>query len=822
MKLIEKLTTYTDVGSTDSGAFTHGIHPYPAKFIPELPREIIRECTKERNIVLDPFCGSGTTLLEACIAGRKSIGIDSNPVAALISRAKTTALTVCEQEQILAIANRLSKMDLTEIKAAWIPAVQNLEHWFQKNVITELSWLKQFILDNSSGNLQVFLLCIFSSIIVKVSNQESNTRYAAIEKNLTEGAVIAAFVRKLKQEYEKIVLISAMRTVNKNIPTVILGSTESISSDTVADSSVDVVITSPPYANSYDYYLYHKWRMIWLGYDVKQVQETEIGSRHEHSSKKAPISTFEDRMIPAMKNISRMLKPNKLAYFFVGDSIISGEFVDMESCFRKIGEKSNFAFVESSKYTMESITRSFREKKYDNAEKKMQHILVFEPIKPKTVVTIDKAVIAKPKSVCKTVDLSTTEPADQSIISIKSSGQYYKIHGFGKYPAKFIPDLPAWAIERYSALGDVVLDPFNGCGTTTAEARIKGRESIGMDISPYACLLARAKSGSYDVEKISRSTDEFLQFLSKKENKKTVRELFFENDLFWFSEDALLGIETIHDYINHNFDGSLFDYYLSVLSTIIKPCSYLDEGQIKVKRDQRKVLKGVPCPFELMGKALVKYRDIMATESVCSADLPRPAIINESVLNIGKYVNPESVDLVVTSPPYINAMNYAMNNRYESFLLSLIHPKDSIAYQQRFIGTERVYSKDYMVLHQFEEDSVLGRKLNKTLKMIYDNEPKRSFIVYKYFSEMEEALHRISDTLKGGGKFVLVAGTNKITGVPIDTFAILVELLTSYGLLREKVFHYEIVKNALKITRHRTSDIIQYDGVAVLEKERRL
>lgn len=127
-----------------------------------------------------------------------------------------------------------------------------------------------------------------------------------------------------------------------------------------------------------------------------------------------------------------------------------------------------------------------------------------------------------------------------------------------------------------------------------------------------------------------------------------------------------------------------------------------------------------------------------------------------------------------------------------------------------------------MVLHQFEEDSVLGRKLNKTLKMIYDNEPKRSFIVYKYFSEMEEALHRISDTLKGGGKFVLVAGTNKITGVPIDTFAILVELLTSYGLLREKVFHYEIVKNALKITRHRTSDIIQYDGVAVLEKERRL
>lgn len=821
MKLIEKLTTYTDLGSTNSGAFTHGIHPYPAKFIPELPREIIRECTKERNVVLDPFCGSGTTLLEACVAGRKSIGIDSNPVATLISRAKTTALTACEQKQILAIINRLNKLDLAEIRTAWTPSVQNLGHWFQKNVITELSWLKQFILNNSCGNLQTFLLCIFSSIIVNVSNQESNTRYVAVEKKLADGVVITTFVRKLKQEYEKIMSISNMITVEKNTPTVILGSTDSISSDIVADNSVDIVITSPPYANSYDYYLYHKWRMIWLGYDVKQVQETEIGSRHEHSSKKAPITVFEEKMIPTMKNISRMLKPNKLAFFFVGDSIISGEFVDMESCFRKIGEKSNFAFVESAKYTMESITRSFREKKHTDTEKKMQHVLVFEPIKPKTVVVVDKTVIAKPKSACKTVDLSTTEPLDQSVISIQSSGQHCKIHGFGKYPAKFIPDLPAWAIERYSNPGDVVLDPFNGCGTTTMEARIKGRESIGMDISPYACLLARAKSNYYDIERIFQSTDEFLQFLSKKENKKTSRNLFFENDLFWFSEDALLEIETIRDYINYNFNDSLFDYYLSVLSTIIKPCSYLDEGQIKVKRDQQKVLKGVPRPFDLMKKALVKYQNIMATENVCSAALPIPTIINETVLNVGQYLNPESVDLVVTSPPYINAMNYAMNNRYESFLLSLIHPKDSIAYQQRFIGTERVYSRDYMVLHQFNEGSVLGRKLNEALREIYDKEPKRSFVVYKYFHEMEMSLRRISDTLKVGGKFILVAGTNTITGVPIDTFAILVELLVSYGLLREKVFHYEIVKNALKIARHKTSNIIHYDGVAVLKKELR-
>jgi len=71
---------------------THGIHPYPAKMVPQIAREIIRRFTKEKALVLDPFCGSGTVLLEALIAGRNGIGIDTNPLACLIARAKTTVL----------------------------------------------------------------------------------------------------------------------------------------------------------------------------------------------------------------------------------------------------------------------------------------------------------------------------------------------------------------------------------------------------------------------------------------------------------------------------------------------------------------------------------------------------------------------------------------------------------------------------------------------------------------------------------------------------------------------------------------------------------
>lgn len=78
--------------SKNNSDFTHNFHPYPAKFIPAIPRKAIEKLSKEGETIMDPFCGCGTTLVEAKILNRKSIGVDSNPLACLISKVKSTKI----------------------------------------------------------------------------------------------------------------------------------------------------------------------------------------------------------------------------------------------------------------------------------------------------------------------------------------------------------------------------------------------------------------------------------------------------------------------------------------------------------------------------------------------------------------------------------------------------------------------------------------------------------------------------------------------------------------------------------------------------------
>lgn len=816
--LLERLAGFLNPAKYDTTYLTHGIHPYPAKYIPQLPREVILENSTERNTILDPFCGSGTTLLEASLLGRKSIGIDSNPIACLIARAKTQILELNDINDARNLINEIN--NLKKIPLLNVPEIPNMEHWFQPNVVKELAWLKARIDRIKISNLKDFLLCCFSSIIVSVSNQESETRYAAKNKNIEDGYVLKRFCKKLSQELKNIDELSEIKNVRKNRPLILNEDSRDIDNKIIPDNSIDLVVTSPPYPNSFDYYLYHKLRMCWLGYDPKLVKDLEIGSRNEHSSRKASIERYEEKMIPVLQNISRVLKPGKLAYFFVGDAIIANNFINIKEVFNRIANKAGLKLVADTEYSLAKVSRYFHEKRLSsnrNEYEKMQRVLIFEAIKDKQDVPTNR-VIASAKSKFKEIELKGAIK-DKSVIAIKSDDSNRHIHSLGKYPSKFFPEIPRWAINEFSNPGDTILDPFVGSGTTCVESMLLSRNSLGVDISPYACLLTEAKTLKVSENALIKSASIISSYLDSPHKIPKANRKSFEKDSFWFNLDYLEQIESIRQLILEEVPTNMQKFFIACLSTTIKPSSYLDESQIKVKRDAKKLVNGTLSPIELMKNSLPKYiKNLILFNSMLKANVTT-RVVNASADNLdSNHIMSNSVDLIVTSPPYINAMNYPMTHRYENLLLDLVDFSENIEHQTKYFGTERVYSKSYSELRELNSSLSCSTYINPKLEEIYNKEKKRSYIAYNYFENMYKSFESCVDILKPGGKIVLVVGTNTIRGVDIDTFNILVSMLQDLGLKYHSSFHYEIIKNAFKLRRHETANLIKLDGVAVLEK----
>lgn len=327
-----------------------GLHPYPAKFITELPRELLRLLPiPHGTAVLDPFCGSGSTLVECQRRGLSSIGIDLNPIACLITRVKTTPIADRWSECV----NRVM-LNALSIKKPKVPSIPNLDHWFAKPIQEALAILLQAIAEAPAAHRD-FLRLTLSSIIVRVSNQDSDTRYAAVEKNLTPDDVFLAFTKAAQRNGHALL----RRDYPLTPATVIAANTLTIKPTEIAQP-IGLVVTSPPYPNAYEYWLYHKYRMWWLGLDPLAVKESEIGAR-AHFFKKAHHTPedFERQMLKTLTLLTDVMIPGGYVCFVVGRSKIHGRIIDNASVIEAVGIRVGFQRVFSAERALSANRKSF-------------------------------------------------------------------------------------------------------------------------------------------------------------------------------------------------------------------------------------------------------------------------------------------------------------------------------------------------------------------------------------------------------------------------------------------------------------------------------
>lgn len=353
----------------DTQQHMHSIHPYPARMIPQIPSKAMHTWTKEGDIILDPFSGCGTTLLEAILHGRNAIGVDNNSVACLISEVKGTKYTEKEIHDLYNFIDAFESMIESNMVPS-IPVYSNMEYWFDERAIKELGKIRACI-NTLHGNVQRAALCCLSAIIVRISYQDSDTRYVRKITDYNENTAYKCFKAKLKSVIKNIEEINEQKTGKARII-----QTDGRSLAEIGSQTIDMIITSPPYLNAYDYHKYHRHRMQWIDGDVAYARDNEIGKHDTFTRKGATPDRYFEDMEKCFMEWSRLMKLGAHCLIVVGDSIVSGEPVHVGDRFVEILSRFNLRCEDRWIRNIDVTRKSFNQQ----GRIKKEHVILFKKI----------------------------------------------------------------------------------------------------------------------------------------------------------------------------------------------------------------------------------------------------------------------------------------------------------------------------------------------------------------------------------------------------------------------------------------------------------
>ncbi len=358
----------------DSSYASHDVHAFAAKFPPQLPRAFIRGLTAPGDVVLDPMMGSGTTIVEALLEGRRGIGLDIDPLALRVSQAKTIpmiaddlrniGLKVISQAQDLLSDHSIERL----IQKFDSRTKEFIDYWFYPKTQRELAALVLSMQTVDVSLVRRFLELTFSSIIVTKSGGVSRARDLAhsrphLDKEKKPKNALEQFSLRLQKNIKSMAHLDTKGALAAPLP----GDARSMP---LRDEVIDLIVTSPPYANAIDYMRAHKFPLVWLGESVVNLTELRaryIGSEKNHSTQYAELPDKTESIIRQLEKrdrkkssilrkyftemkvvlaeMYRVLRKDSPAIVVVGPSIMRGIDVQTHHCLAEIAQETGFSVV---------------------------------------------------------------------------------------------------------------------------------------------------------------------------------------------------------------------------------------------------------------------------------------------------------------------------------------------------------------------------------------------------------------------------------------------------------------------------------------------
>ncbi len=301
----------------------HDFHVYPARMHPETAARLIYALAGPGDVVMDPFCGSGTVPVEAILRGHNTIAADLNPLAVRLTLAK--AGTGFNPDDLLAAAIRVRAVaDERRTKRRGYAADYGPEDRaaFAPHVLAELDGLRVGIYSEPSSPVRDALDLILSSLLTKLSVRRADTSEEQTDKRIAAGYPAKMFQRRAESFVDGLHIFH--RQLPQPKPRLLTFISDVRDLKGVRAGEAQVVVTSPPYAATYDYVEHHDMRMRWLGLSTDSMHKGEIGARRVYSqlNPSEARAAWQGELAGMLRSLARVTSPGARVALLMADSAV--------------------------------------------------------------------------------------------------------------------------------------------------------------------------------------------------------------------------------------------------------------------------------------------------------------------------------------------------------------------------------------------------------------------------------------------------------------------------------------------------------------------
>jgi tRNA G10 N-methylase Trm11 len=349
-------------------------------------------------------------------------------------------------------------------------------------------------------------------------------------------------------------------------------------------------------------------------------------------------------------------------------------------------------------------------------------------------------------------------------------------HCYHNYPAMMIPQIAERILVKYGASSKLLFDPYCGTGTSLVEANLKGINAIGTDLNPLARLIAKTKTAKINLQVLDLYLKDFNDYIFSLmfnfSNKVSIVIPQIKNIDFWFDKTVQEKLAIIKTFIDKIEDENVRNFFKVAFSETVRESSFTRNSEFKLFRmTAEQMRKFNPDVFGLMQSKLARNHKGLKTFLEQKQNTATSQVYDFNTINEVKHIENESIDIVVTSPPYGDSHTTVAYGQFSRLANEWLDVENANQIDNNLMGGKR--QKEICIFD--------SKALNDSLEKIALKDEKRAKEVSSFYYDYQKSIQNVAKTIKKGGYACYVVGNRKVKGEVLPTDEITKDFFENQG-----------------------------------------